>query len=207
MTDLYQLAAKVIAQFEGFTPVAEWDVNAYRLGYGSDTEGPDQTPVKKGMTTTQDRALANLALRIPQYETQIVSQVGAGPWSRLSDNTKAALLSFCYNYGSLTPGLAVTVRNGMPASAIAMAIQARAGDNRGINAHRRQAEATLARTPDAAPPAPTLDLTDVFAVLDALEKLGYPNPIKAFQKKEGLDVDGDPGPQTQAAIAKELSGG
>ena len=145
MTD-YLLAAKVIAQFEGYISVAAWDVNAYRLGYGSDTEGPEQRPVRRGMTTTRDRALSNLALRIPAYEKRIIAQVGTGPWARLSDNAKAALLSFAYNYGSLTSGVAATVKSG-PASAIAIAIQARAGDNRGINAGRRTAEAALARKP------------------------------------------------------------
>ena len=59
---------------------------------------------------------------------------------------------------------------------------------------------------DAVEPAPP-DLTTLAGVLDALDKLGFPNPVKAFQAKHGLDVDGDPGPLTQSAIAKELSGG
>jgi hypothetical protein len=87
MTVLYQLAANVIEQFEGYLSVAAWDVNAYRLGYGSDTEGPEQRPVRRGMTTTPARALANLAVRIPQYEAKIVAQVGAGPWGRLSGDS------------------------------------------------------------------------------------------------------------------------
>jgi hypothetical protein len=57
----------------------------------------------------------------------------------------------------------------------------------------------------AEPTAPLL--TTLEGVLDALEKLGFPNPVKAFQAKEKLDVDGDAGPLTVAAIEKELSGG
>jgi hypothetical protein len=60
-------AAEFIAGFEGFSKRAYWDVNAYRLGYGSDTEGPEQTRVTEGMETTKERALQNLSARIPQF--------------------------------------------------------------------------------------------------------------------------------------------
>jgi hypothetical protein len=64
--------AEFIAGFEGYAGRAYWDVNAYRLGYGSDTEGPDQIPVTEGMETTKARALQNLALRIPQFQEEAV---------------------------------------------------------------------------------------------------------------------------------------
>lgn len=57
--------AEFIASYEGCAGRAYWDVNAFRLGYESDTEGPDQIRVTEGMETTKARALQNLALRIP----------------------------------------------------------------------------------------------------------------------------------------------
>ncbi len=164
MTD-YQRAANVIASFEGFAPHAEWDVNHFRLGFGSDTEGPEQREVVKGMTTTRARALQNLALRIPAYEAKIVEQVTPASWAALTNNEQAALLSFAYNYGALTSSVARCVREQYGCRAIAAAIEAREDDNGGVNARRRQLEALLvlstegvarpaARDADAAPVQP-----------------------------------------------------
>ena len=73
---------------------AYWDVNAWRLGYGSDTEGPDQVHVTEGMETTKARALQNLALRIPQFQTEAVygkTGMGRDTWDKLTDNQKSAV--------------------------------------------------------------------------------------------------------------------
>lgn len=141
MTD-YRLAAHIIGGFEGYIPSAEWDVNSWRLGYGSDTEGPEQRRVSKGMSTTRERALDNLALRIPAFEKTIVGAIGGAAWARLSEPAKAALASFAYNYGALTPTLARLVA-GRDDRAAAREIHARGVDNHGVNAHRRDAEARL----------------------------------------------------------------
>lgn len=134
--------AAYIAGFEGFIATAAWDVNAWRIGYGSDTIGVGPAiPVKRGDTTTREEAQANLAARIPQYEAVIVKQVGATAWNSLPDNTKIALLDFAYNYGSLTPTLAARVADHL--SAIADAVHARSVDNGGENAKRRISEAGL----------------------------------------------------------------
>jgi GH24 family phage-related lysozyme (muramidase) len=141
----YNLAAKLIAFFEDFEPRAYWDVNHWRVGFGSDTEGPDQVNVTRATATTHERALANLALRIPQYERAILSQLGiqsSHVWGILPDNAKAALLSFAYNYGSLTPSLLMAVKaNNL--SSISKAIEDREVDNNGVNAKRRFAEAAF----------------------------------------------------------------
>lgn len=139
MTD-YAQAARYIAYFESFAPVAKWDVNAFRLGFGSDTKGAAQTPVKDGDTTTLSEALANLAARIPQYEKTIVGQVGS-VWEKLPSCVQIALLSFAYNYGSLTPTLRDLIKPGASYVGIANAVAARSIDNKGINAARRFKEA------------------------------------------------------------------
>ena len=37
MSDQYIYGAELLKKYEGFNRVAVWDVNAYRIGYGSDT--------------------------------------------------------------------------------------------------------------------------------------------------------------------------
>ena len=135
------ICSRLVANFEGYTPVSAWDVNAWRLGYGSDTEGPDQIKVTKGMMTTRERALANLAARLPEFENEIVKQVTQAAWDKCGPLTQAALISFGYNYGELTPTLQHAVMSG---GDISGAIAARAVDNDGINKTRRTIEAAFA---------------------------------------------------------------
>lgn len=143
MTTNYILAANVIAHFEGFISHAAWDVNAWRVGFGSDTEGPEQVPVRRGTSTTWQRALLNLQARIPQYEKVILLQLNDDTkWNFVPDNAKAALLSFAYNYGSLTEHVLAALRSGN-LSSVSRAVEDRGEDNRGVNAKRRFAEATL----------------------------------------------------------------
>ena len=99
-------AADFIKQFEGFTPTAMWDVNAYRIGHGSDTlELPNGTyrKVVQGDTTTRELAAKDLARRIStEFIPRVKNQVGAEAWDRLPEPSQVALLSLAYNYGSIT---------------------------------------------------------------------------------------------------------
>ena len=61
-------------------------------------------------------------------------------------------------------------------------------------------------TPPGGSGADAPDLTSTAGILSALEALGEPNPVKAFQKQRGLTVDGIPGPETKFAIEQALSG-
>ena len=200
----YQKTANLIAQFEGFEPVAKWDVNADRLGFGSDTEGPEQRPVVKGMTTTRARALQNLALRIPQYERTVVGQVTEPSWDMLGVSSKCALLDMAYNYGSLPGNVCYAVRNQLGIHAISIAIEAHEEDNRGINAHRRKVEAVMVATdeehpsPQPAPtPAPGHKITTIRDVQEALNELLPPWVGRGYVP---LTVDGIPGPRTRDYI-------
>jgi GH24 family phage-related lysozyme (muramidase) len=105
----YDLASEFIAKNESFTPVATWDVNAYRLGYGSSTitfnDGSYRT-VKQGDRTTETNAKKDLARRIPEFEKRILSYINnfgvtRDKWFDLPDPTKVGLLSFAYNYGNI----------------------------------------------------------------------------------------------------------
>lgn len=152
----YSLAANFIEQFEGYQPVAKWDVNAYRLGYGSSTEGPDQVKVTKGMVTTRERAFENLEARIPAFNQTIVEQVGATAWGKLQPQAQAALLSMAYNYGDLPSDVANAVRVGDSLPHIASAVEAHEGDNGGVNKSRRLKEAAYIIMAKVAKPAPAL---------------------------------------------------
>ena len=134
------IAASFIAYWEGYEGVAKWDVNAYRLGFGSDTEGPEETPVKKGMVTTRPRALQNLALRVPKFAAIAAKQLGP-LWFKIGTATKVACVDLCYNYGAIPDNVVVAfLTDGI---AVANAIRRHDADNAGINRDRRAAEAGL----------------------------------------------------------------
>lgn len=137
---LCHFAAGFIQYWEGFEPEAKWDVNAYRLGYGSDTEGPQQIAVTKGMTTTPVLALANLAARVPQYEAECIKQLGA-LWPKLGTCTKVACLDMAYNYGAIPANVVSAFL--LDGNAVADAIRRHDADNTSINRDRRAAEAGL----------------------------------------------------------------
>jgi hypothetical protein len=231
MTD-YSLAANFIEQFEGYTPEAKWDVNAYRLGYGSDTEGPDQVKVTKGMTTTRERAFANLEARIPQFENVIIKQVSQKAWDALPSQAQAGLLSIGYNYGDLPAGVAYAVQKGESLALIASSVEARAGDNNGVNKARRlkEAEYIASATPAAPPPSPQappaapagpkpVDVSSVSGIQQALNILmPSTDPLvtdgvyggvtvarmKAFQHEHGIKETGDTSFMSVLAVYEAL---
>ena len=103
--DQYIYGAELLKKYEGFTQRASWDVNAWRVGYGSDTLTlPDGTirKVKQGDTTTKEQALKDLQRRVKQFEKKVIKKVGAENWEPLNYQVKAALLSLAYNYGNIT---------------------------------------------------------------------------------------------------------
>lgn len=98
-------AADFLITYEGFAPAAVWDVNAWRIGYGSDTHTePDGTirKVKQGDTTTPAAALRDLNRRIStEFIPKIKRKIGAETWQFLPDNTRTAFISIAYNYGNV----------------------------------------------------------------------------------------------------------
>jgi GH24 family phage-related lysozyme (muramidase) len=131
--------AEFIAGFEGYAGRAYWDVNHWRVGYGSDTEGPEQNNVVEGMETTKPRALQNLMLRIPQYQHTAISAMGGeAVWEKLNENQQSAITSLVYNYGRLP----IVVTPSDPEKTAA-AIRALQGANGGVNRKRRLSEAAF----------------------------------------------------------------
>lgn len=132
-------ATNLIAHFEQYLAIAQWDVNAYRNGFGSDTDGAAQTPVFRGEVETRADALANLAVRVPKYMAIVEAQVGPALYAKLGAATKAGLASMAYNYGRVPQSVVAAVLSN--SSKVSDAVRACGRDNHGINQWRRDGEA------------------------------------------------------------------
>lgn len=151
----YDSAADFVKGFEGFTSNATWDVNAYRLGHGSDTVTlPNGTyrKVVKGDTTTRELAAQDLARRLKAYEATVIKQVGADAYNKLPEPARISLISFAYNYGSITkPAIIAAAKSGDVEKLATAITESTKNDNQGkpyYNAlvKRRQAEANFAKS-------------------------------------------------------------
>lgn len=135
----------LVSRFEGFRTAAYWDVNHWRVGYGSDTvtraDGTIERVTKDTRVTRVD-ADRDLNRRINETQSKISSQVGDG-WNSLSEGAKAALTSVAYNYGSLPGSVAAAARTG-DGQQVAQAILGLTGHNGGVNSSRRKQEAAIA---------------------------------------------------------------
>lgn len=163
--------AGFIAGFESFSPTPYEDMTVrggqrvsagLRGGYGSDTvtlADGRVVPVTPGMTISEADAQRDLFRRIEtEFQPRAVQAVGPTVWSSLPPQAHDALVSIAYNYGDVkrAEGVAEAAKSG-DLERLASAIEARAGDNGGINRQRRLAEAAHVRsaiTTQAAPQAP-----------------------------------------------------
>lgn len=138
-------SAKLLRQFEGFRATPYYDVNAYRVGFGSDTvtlaDGSIQKVVQ-GMKVSVEDANRDLVRRVGEFQGVIKGQIGADRFNSFSNEQQAALTSIAYNYGSLPNRIIEAVRTGS-SQEIATAIRGLAGDNKGVNASRRNQEAFI----------------------------------------------------------------
>jgi GH24 family phage-related lysozyme (muramidase) len=162
----------VIAEFEGFSKTAYWDVNAWRTGFGSDTVTRADGSIEKvteDTVVTREDAERDLARRTVEFSDTASRNVGAEVWEALPANVKSALTSVAYNYGNIPSRIRGAVRSG-DVEAIAAAVEGLAGDNEGVNENRRMREAAIIRggagiprvdvtplepAPEADPDAPT----------------------------------------------------
>lgn len=137
----------VIAEFEGFSKTAYWDVDAWRTGFGSDTVTRADGSVEKvteDTVVTREDAERDLARRTVEFSETASRNVGAEAWEALPANVKSALTSVAYNYGNIPSRIREAVRSG-DVEAIAAAVEGLAGDNGGINRNRRMREAAIIR--------------------------------------------------------------
>lgn len=144
-------SADLLKRFEGYSSKAYWDVNAYRLGYGSDTlTMPDGTyrSVKQTDVTNPEMAKKDLERRLSQeFIPSVRKTVGEPYWSKLPEPAQVALVSLQYNYGSITkkPNILAAARSG-DLKALSQAIIDAQTDNAGVNRGRRLQEASLVQS-------------------------------------------------------------
>jgi GH24 family phage-related lysozyme (muramidase) len=121
--DWATIATQYLVKKEGFTESSSWDVNAYRLGYGTDKilldngtirtvlptkEYYERTKEKKpanGDRTTREQAAKVLEMQVrTTYKDKVVgtgdAQITEADWNALNDRQRAACVSFVYNCGS-----------------------------------------------------------------------------------------------------------
>lgn len=159
--DTYSFAADLLIRYEGFNPTAVFDVNAYRIGYGSDTitdASGNFRKVKQGDVTTERNARKDLERRLPEFENKIIKQIGAEYWQPLNYKVKAALISLAYNYGSITKQeIKDAIKTGSSEKIANAVINSTYNDNKKLSAkvrqalrNRRKKEADIIRSaPDA----------------------------------------------------------
>lgn len=138
-------AAALLAQFEGFRSDAYWDVNNWRIGFGSSTitdrlgivaHLSNDRSEKPDVTITKEDGIRDLSRRLEDEFIPKVVKYANG----LNDGTIAALVSVAYNYGSL-PNNVVTAMRTQNINTIAQSVVALKSHNGGVNAKRRQKEA------------------------------------------------------------------
>lgn len=132
MTDANKIAAAFLRDEEGFIPTPRFDVNALRVGYGSDTItklGPNGEyiveKVVEGMRVSREDANRDLVRRLEQeFIPRLIGQIGQDNFNALSPQQQAALTSITYNSGSLPKGIVAAIKNGGTTEQIAAAIVA-----------------------------------------------------------------------------------
>jgi GH24 family phage-related lysozyme (muramidase) len=138
-------SAALLAGFEGFRSDAYWDVNNWRIGYGSSTVTDASGDIehlsadrseKPDIVVTKEDALRDLSRRLSDEFIPKVLQYADG----LNKGTIAALVSIAYNYGSL-PSNVISAMKTKNINDIAQAVLQLKSHNGGINAKRRQKEA------------------------------------------------------------------
>lgn len=137
-------AAQMVKGFEGFISKAKWDVDAFRVGFGSDTvtraNGAIEKVTKDTVVTLAD-AQRDLERRLVEFQSGIQQAVGVDTWNSLNEAQQAALTSIAYNYGELPRRIVQAIEGGGGAEAVAKAIAGLGSDNGGINKRRREEEA------------------------------------------------------------------
>lgn len=106
MNEFIKKAALYIASHEGFAKKAYYDVNAWRIGYGSDTittADGKVIKVEEGDIVTKEQAQKDLERRIEkEFLPKVLNRIGGNYFFVLPDSAKIALLSLAYNYGNIT---------------------------------------------------------------------------------------------------------
>lgn len=192
-------AAGLIRKEEGFRTDAYWDVNAFRVGYGSDTvtraDGKVEK-VTKDTVITQADADRDLNRRLGEFTVVAAKAVGQETWDALPANVQAGLVSVAYNYGRLPKSVVEAVKTG-DANVIASAV----GDLPD-NPQRRGREADIIRgssladlTPDQVDKLRSAVQGDVDAMRTAENKIASDGRVDIVKSGDDLmrNMPGSPG--------------
>lgn len=113
---MYKEAIKYIINKESFTPIAKWDVDAYRVGYGSETKTfPDGSfrRVVQGDTSTIADADRDIIRILSTVHVPILEKaIGKKEFYKLPVNARVALISLVYNYGRIKQPIADAAKTG-----------------------------------------------------------------------------------------------
>jgi len=135
---------KVLGSYEGSKLKAYQDTNGiWTIGEGNTRI--NGRAVRPGDTITAEQSIQMKRSAIEEHRQRAINQVGLQKWSSLPENTRVALTSLVYNYGSIPPKVLPSVRLG-DSEKIASAIEGLSGDDSGVNAWRRKDEAMIIRT-------------------------------------------------------------
>jgi GH24 family phage-related lysozyme (muramidase) len=148
--------AELLKTYEGFLPKASYDVNAWRIGHGSDTITENSGQFRKvvqGDTTTRANALKDLTRRIEEFEKKVAKKVGVEYWQPLNYKVKGALISLAYNYGNITKqSIIEAIKTGNSAKIANSVISSTLNDNKKLSINiqnalkvRRKKEADIIR--------------------------------------------------------------
>jgi len=122
------IAFQFIAAKEGFEPVAKFDINRFRGGYGSDVKvqaNGEVISVTSTTTFTREEGERTLKYNLTRFQRGVIDQIGQNNWDRLNDRQKAALVSYAYNAGAgalATWNIKKAILANAPASQIAQFI-------------------------------------------------------------------------------------
>jgi len=97
------IAFQFISAKEGFEPVAKFDVNRFRGGYGSDVKvlaNGEIASVTSATTFTREEGERTLKYNLTRFQRGVIDQIGQSNWDKLNDRQKAALVSYAYNAGA-----------------------------------------------------------------------------------------------------------
>lgn len=104
-TDAVGILKDFLREEEGFRESPYWDVNAFRVGFGSDTiTNPDGSVrrVQQGDRVDRETANRDLVRRLTQeFLPRVADQIGQERFNQLNPQQQAALGSIAYNSGSL----------------------------------------------------------------------------------------------------------
>lgn len=172
-------ASSLLRKFEGYSDTAYWDVNAHRVGYGSDTVTDEHGNVRKVTANTKvskSDAERDLARRTKIFAAEARSKVGEKIWDNLPMDTQAALTSVAYNYGSLPKSVVKAVKTGN-VEEISNSVRNLQNHNNGINSNRRNAEADIIKNSKLMP-------SNVQKTAEEINKVGNDsNEIISFSNK------------------------